>query len=62
MTHDFVHRTHIDIFGFYYPRTFTDWFADDWITFVYHPHRSRKVAGVHVKHTMEMGSRYVVAL
>ena len=28
MTHDFVHRTHIDIFGFYYPRVFTDWFAD----------------------------------
>lgn len=32
LTHDFVHRTHIDIFGFYYPRIFTDWFADDWIT------------------------------
>ena len=28
MTHDFVHRTHVDIFGFYYPRVFTDWFAD----------------------------------
>ena len=28
MTHDFVHKTHIDIFGFYYPRVFTDWFAD----------------------------------
>ena len=60
LTHDFVHRSHIDIFGFYYPRVFTDWFADDWITFVYHPQRTRKVAGVHVKHTMEMGSRYVV--
>ncbi len=32
LTHDFVHRTHVDIFGFYYPRVFTDWFADDWIT------------------------------
>lgn len=59
LTHDFVHRTHIEIFGFYYPRVFTDWFADDWITGVYWPERSRKVAGVRVKHTMEMGSRYV---
>ena len=32
LTHDFVHRTHVDIYGFYYPRIFTDWFADDWIT------------------------------
>ena len=32
LTHDFVHRSHVDIFGFYYPRVFTDWFADDWIT------------------------------
>ena len=60
LTHDFVHRTHLDIFGFYYPRVFTDWFADDWITFVYHPDRCRKVAGTRVKHTMEDGSRYVV--
>jgi hypothetical protein len=25
LTYDFVHRTHIDIFGYYYPRIFTDW-------------------------------------
>lgn len=60
LTHDFVHRTHIEIFGFYYPRIFTDWFADDWITGVYWPDRCKKVAGTRVKHTMEMGSRYVV--
>ena len=60
LTHDFVHRTHIEIFGFYYPRVFTDWFADDWITGVYCPDMCKKVAGVRVKHTMEMGSRYVV--
>jgi len=46
LTHDFVHRTHIDILGFYYPRVFTDWFADDWITGVYWPERCRKVAVV----------------
>ncbi len=60
LTHDFVHRTHVDIFGFYYPRVFTDWFADDWITGVYWPERARKVPGTRIKHTMEMGNRYVV--
>ncbi|ESO06885.1 hypothetical protein HELRODRAFT_170916 [Helobdella robusta] len=60
LTHDFVHRTHIDIFGFYYPRVFTDWFADDWITQVYWPERSKKVPGTRVKHTMEKGMRYMV--
>ena len=60
LTHDFVHRTHIDIFGYYYPRVFTDWFADNWITNVYAPMRSRKAPGTRVKHTMEQGSRYVI--
>ena len=60
LTHDFVHRTHIDIFGFYYPRVFTDWFADDWITGVYWPERCRKVPGTKIRHTMARGSRYVV--
>ncbi|KAK2144348.1 hypothetical protein LSH36_766g03157 [Paralvinella palmiformis] len=60
LTHDFVHRTHIDIFGYYYPRVFTDWFADNWITGVYLPMRCRKTPGTRVKHTMEQGSRYVV--
>ena len=39
LTHDFVHHTHLEIFGFYYPRTFSDWYADDWITYVYLPGR-----------------------
>ena len=31
LTHDFVHRTHLDIFqGVYYPSEFSDWFMDDW--------------------------------
>ena len=32
---DFVHRTHIEIFGFYYPRVFLDLYADEWIANVY---------------------------
>ena len=58
LTFDFVHRTHIDIFGCYYPRTFTDWFADEWITKVYQPAHVKKVAGTVVTHTMEKGQRY----
>ena len=42
MTHDFVHRTHIDIFGYYYPRAFRSWCADEWITKVYLPEHSKK--------------------
>lgn len=51
LTHDFVHRTHIDILGFYYPRVFTDWFADDWITSVYWPERCRKVTPSNIWHS-----------
>jgi hypothetical protein len=39
LTYDFVHRTHIEIFGFYYPRVFSDWHGDMWITRVYQPNR-----------------------
>lgn len=35
LTHDFVHRMHILVHGFYYPRSFPAWYADDWITRVY---------------------------
>jgi hypothetical protein len=35
LTHDFVHATHVAMFGYYYPRSLPDWSSDDWITFVY---------------------------
>ena len=34
-THAFVHRTHIDIHGRFFPRAFLNWYSDDWITSVY---------------------------
>jgi len=59
LTYDFVHRTHIEIFGFYYPRIFTDWFADDWITYVYAPQHVTKLANVSIKHrSLLLGQRY----
>ena len=35
LTQCFVHRTHIDIFKFFYPEEIKNWYCDDWINFVY---------------------------
>ena len=55
--YDFVHKTHIDIFGFYYPRVFPDWFADDWMTRLYPAPYSQQLRNVRVIH-MGVKSRY----
>ena len=59
MTHDFVHRTHLDIFPTYYPPILSDWWMDDWITHVYGNTRTCILPDVHVEHRMGM-SRYHV--
>ena len=59
LTYDFVHRTHCDIFGYYYPRMYKDWYADEWITLIYKAiNRMEKIKDVKIKHTMRLGSRY----
>ena len=58
LTYNFVHRTHVDIFKCFYPHMFTDWYADQWISRVYLPNNVRKVYGVRISHTMDMGTRY----
>jgi hypothetical protein len=62
LTHDFVHRTHMDIFGMnYYPPALVDWWMDDWVTLVYGFSRtliSRKAEVIH--HTGAHGQRYQV--
>ena len=41
LTHDFTHRTHMEIFGAeYYPRPLVDWWMDDWISQVYGSRRT----------------------
>jgi len=60
LTYEFVHHTHVDIFGFYYPRLFSDWFGDMWITFVYQPNRSTKPGEVRLAHTHSLGRRYEI--
>ena len=49
LTHDFVHAMHLDIFHEYYPGFLTDWWLDDWISKVYGPARSFRLAEVKVR-------------
>jgi len=58
LTYDFVHRTHVDIFGFYYPRIFYSWWADVWITAVYKPNHFTKLNNIGLTHTIALGQRY----
>ena len=62
LTHDFVHRTHMDIFkGVYYDPIFTDWWMDDYISHLYG--RSRTLKSTHypaTHHTSTHGRRYEV--
>lgn len=61
LTHDMVHRTHLDIFADYYPDEFDNWWIDDWITSVYGPNRTEKMADWSIHHhTGKHGTRYKV--
>jgi hypothetical protein len=35
LTQCFVHRTHLDIFDFFYPKEIANWYCDNWINYVY---------------------------
>ena len=39
LTQSFVHRTHLDIFGHYFPEEIRNWYCDDWINDIYEPCR-----------------------
>jgi hypothetical protein len=61
LTHDFVHRSHLDIFGLYYPTRFRSWYMDDWITFVYGKSKTKKLKKVRVNHATDThGTRYEI--
>eukprot|EP01031_Cornospumella_fuschlensis_P030874 gene30874-37310_t len=62
LTHDFVHRVHMDVFEMnYYPPELTDWWMDDWISFVYGQTRTFRAKHVPViHHTGAHGQRYQV--
>ena len=50
LTHDMVHRTHLEIFDTYYPPNFHNWYVDDWISAVYGPERTTKIPDWVVHH------------
>ena len=60
LTHDLVHRTHLDIFEHYYPPVFSDWWMDDWITKVYGTSRTHRATFRVRHHTGYQGTRYEV--
>jgi hypothetical protein len=49
-THSLVGRPHIEVFGYYFPFEFGNYWSDDWITFVYMPPYVHKAYDVAVKH------------
>ena len=66
LTHDFVHKTHLHIFGVHYPPVLMDWWMDDWISQVYSRDNTRRLSKVLVVHHTdstsngEMPTRYSV--
>lgn len=62
LTHDMVHRVHMEIFEMnYYPPELTDWWMDDWVSFVYGSQRTFKSMKSQVlHHTGAHGQRYEV--
>jgi hypothetical protein len=60
LTHDFVHRTHLEIFQTYYPPVFSDWYMDDWITKVYGQRRTRRGPFRVTHHVGQHATRYAV--
>lgn len=60
LTHDLVHRKHLEIFGIYYPPILSDWWMDDWITHVYGAARTTKGPHLVKHHVWAQGTRYAV--
>ena len=59
LTHDFVHRSHLAVFGLHYPPTLPDWWMDDWVSLVYPPNNTARVAAATVEH-FSAAPRYAV--
>eukprot|EP00605_Chrysophyceae_sp_TOSAG23-4_P002886 GSChrysophyteH1.ASY1.ANO1.3181.1 assembled CDS len=51
-THSFVHRTHIEVFGFLFPASFKNWWSDDWISTVYGASHTFRLADVKINHNV----------
>ncbi|KAG7342382.1 glycosyl transferase family 2 protein [Nitzschia inconspicua] len=62
LTHDMVHRLHLDIFQHqYYPDEFDNWWIDDWISLVYGHNNTKRIVDWVVQHHIDKhGTRYSV--
>jgi hypothetical protein len=59
LTHDMVHRTHLEIFSEYYPPELINWYVDDWISAVYGKTRTATLKDWQVRHDIDAhGTRY----
>jgi hypothetical protein len=62
LTQSFVSRAHLDVFNFFYPKAFRNWYSDNWITDVYRPVDSFfHHTDILIANTNEMGMRYFPA-
>jgi len=59
---DMTHRTHFNLFGYYYPPEFANWWADDWVTRIYAPTHLDRLERFTLRHIQVYGEqvRYVV--
>lgn len=61
MTQSFVHCTHFEVFGTYFPRVFRNWYSDDWASSVYGAERTHWLTDVEVDHSATKGPRYNIS-
>ena len=53
LTHAFVHRTHVELFGCFFPPAFKNWWSDDWISTVYGAHATFARRDVIITHNVQ---------
>jgi len=53
LTHAFAHRTHIEIFGYFFPPVFKNWWSDDWVSTVYGSAHTFRMYDVLVTHNVQ---------
>jgi len=58
LTHNFVHRSHLDRFSTYYPPELSSWWFDNWISEIYGKSNTLKIKDVLVKDHPELAMRH----
>jgi len=57
LTQNFVHKTHLDIFGYFFHPEIINWYIDDWLTHVY---GSKSVPSIKIKNASGVTPKYNV--